>query len=190
MRARLQVDAAARIKGRPHARLVIVEMPLSRFIFRRRSIRSSPRCTRARTSAWLRMHARTHVRTSRATVRLAVLCICLCVYGSESLMRQVPTVRTCIGNGTSRVSIPEEASGSRSAFDAFSRFSHVASYEISFASCSLTRADVSVRLVRRALLCIERDGKPTCVTNRLHSQRHSSVYRREFTSEVNVRDHL
>lgn len=43
--------AAARIKGRRHARAVAAEMPLSRFIVRRRSIRSSPRtheCTHAR----------------------------------------------------------------------------------------------------------------------------------------------
>lgn len=46
-------------------------------------------------------HARMHACTSRATV--AVLCICLCVYGGESLMRQASTVRTCIGNGTSRI---------------------------------------------------------------------------------------
>lgn len=73
MRARPQVDAAARIKGRPHARPVIVEMPPSRFIVRRRSIRSSPRmhaCTHVCLTMHARTHARSHVRTSRATVRV------------------------------------------------------------------------------------------------------------------------
>lgn len=46
-------------------------------------------------------HARMHARMSRATV--AVSYICLCVYGGKSLMRQASTVRTCIGNGTSRI---------------------------------------------------------------------------------------
>lgn len=43
--------AAARIKGRRHVRAVVVEIPLSRFIVRQRTIHSSPRtheCTHAR----------------------------------------------------------------------------------------------------------------------------------------------
>jgi len=47
----LQGGAAAKIKDHRHARTVVVEMPLSRFIIRRQSIRSSSRtheCMHAR----------------------------------------------------------------------------------------------------------------------------------------------
>lgn len=55
--------AAARIKGRRHARAVVVEMPLSRFIVRRRSIHSSPR-----------MHECTHAHHERQLPYYAFAC--------------------------------------------------------------------------------------------------------------------
>lgn len=113
-----------------------IEMPPSRFIIGRLSVH-----------LYACKHARMHARHGR---QFAVLCICLCLYGDESLMRQAPTIRTCIRNGTSRIDYLslEEASGSENLSDAFLRFSHVASYKISFASCSLTRADVNAHLTR------------------------------------------
>lgn len=113
---RLRITSASASSGRsggedqrtpPHAGGFVVEMPPSRFIVRRRSIRSSP-CMHACT------HARTHARTSQATV--AVLCICPHrVYGGKSLKAtSAATIRTCIENGTSPIACrSKRASGSK-----------------------------------------------------------------------------
>jgi hypothetical protein len=114
-------------------------MPPSRFIIGRLSVH-----------LYACKHARMHVRHGR---QFAVLCICLCLYGDESLMRQAPTIRTCIGNGTSRMDYRSKRHQEvRMSSMPFLRFSHVASYKISFVSCSLTRADINAHFTRYALL--------------------------------------
>lgn len=95
----LRITSASASSGRsggkdqrtpPRTDGLVVEMPPSRFIVRRRSIRSSP-CT----------HARTHARHRR---QLPYYAFVGALYSGESLMRQaLTTVRTCIENGTSRI---------------------------------------------------------------------------------------
>lgn len=108
-------------------------------LYHRTSIRSS-----------LRVQARTHARHGR---QFAVLCICLCF-----IWRRVINATSADDSHLYRKRhvaywlLLEEASGSENVLDAFLRFSHVASYKISFASCSLTRADVNAHCTRYALL--------------------------------------
>lgn len=111
-----------RILTPPHTRAVVVlEMPPSRFmIVCRGSIRSSARVYACR-------YVRTH---ARGRIRVAV-CICLCLYGGKLI-----NAASADDSHFYRLStMVEETSGSENAFDAFLRFSHVASYEIFFPWC-------------------------------------------------------
>lgn len=122
--------AAARIKGRRHARAVVVEMPLSRFIVRQRGLSVHLRaCTNARTSV------RTHVTSDSCRVMHLPVRIRWRVINATSVDGLHLYRKRHVAYWLSL----EETSGSENTFDAFSRESpYVASYKISFVSRSLT----------------------------------------------------